>query len=91
MDTRNIILATALSIGILLVWSVYFAPPPVLNEPITSELSESSDSNEIDSDLGLGSLDESIDIIEENEIYLFRIVFLTQTELRLILQEFLVR
>ncbi len=68
MDTRNIILATALSIGILLVWSVYFAPPPVLNEPITSELSESSDSNEIDSDLGLGSLDESIDIIEENEI-----------------------
>ena len=68
MDTRNIILATALSIGILLVWSVYFAPPPVLNEPITSELSESSDSNEIDSDLGLGSLDESIDIIGENEI-----------------------
>jgi YidC/Oxa1 family membrane protein insertase len=68
MDTRNIILATALSIGILLVWSVYFAPPPVLNEPITSELSESSDSNKIDSDLGLGSLDESIDIIEENEI-----------------------
>ena len=68
MDTRNIILATALSIGILLVWSVYFAPPPVLNEPITSELSESSDSNEIDSDLGLGSLDESINIIEENEI-----------------------
>tara|TARA_E500000331_G_scaffold290647_1_gene286784 strand:- start:272 stop:1990 length:1719 start_codon:yes stop_codon:yes gene_type:complete len=68
MDTRNIILATALSIGILLVWSVYFAPPPVLNEPITSELSESSDSNEIDSDLGLGSLDESTDIIEENEI-----------------------
>ena len=68
MDTRNIILATALSIGILLVWSVYFAPPPALNEPITSELSESSDSNEIDSDLGLGSLDESIDIIEENEI-----------------------
>ncbi len=68
MDTRNIILATALSIGILLVWSVYFAPPPVLNEPTTSELSESSDSNEIDSDLGLGSLDESIDIIEENEI-----------------------
>ena len=68
MDTRNIILATALSIGILLVWSVYFAPPPVLNEPITSELSESSESNEIDSDLGLGSLDESIDIIEENEI-----------------------
>ena len=68
MDTRNIILATTLSIGILLVWSVYFAPPPVLNEPITSELSESSDSNEIDSDLGLGSLDESIDIIEENEI-----------------------
>ena len=68
MDTRNIILATALSIGILLVWSVYFAPPPVLNEPITSELSESSDSNEIDSDLGLGSLDESIEIIEENEI-----------------------
>ncbi|MDC3111023.1 membrane protein insertase YidC [Pelagibacteraceae bacterium] len=68
MDTRNIILATALSIGILLVWSVYFAPPPVLNEPITSELSENSDSNEIDSDLGLGSLDESIDIIEENEI-----------------------
>ena len=68
MDTRNIILATALSIGILLVWSVYFAPPPVLNEPITSELSESSDSNEIDSDLGLGSLDESMDIIEENEI-----------------------
>ena len=68
MDTRNIILATALSIGILLVWSVYFAPPPVLNAPITSELSESSDSNEIDSDLGLGSLDESIDIIEENEI-----------------------
>jgi len=68
MDTRNIILATALSIGILLVWSVYFAPPPVLNEPITSELSESSDSNEIDSDLGLGSLDESTDIIEENKI-----------------------
>ena len=68
MDTRNIILATALSIGILLVWSVYFAPPPVLNKPITSELSESSDSNEIDSDLGLGSLDESTDIIEENEI-----------------------
>ena len=68
MDTRNIILATALSIGILLVWSVYFAPPPVLNEPITSELSESSDSNEIGSDLGLGSLDESTDIIEENEI-----------------------
>ena len=68
MDTRNIILATALSKGILVVWSVYFAPPPVLNEPITSELSESSDSNEIDSDLGLGSLDESTDIIEENEI-----------------------
>ena len=68
MDTRNIILATALSIGILLVWSVYFAPPPVLNEPNTTELSKSSDSNEIDSDLGLGSLDESIDIIEENEI-----------------------
>ena len=68
MDTRNIILATALSIGILLVWSVYFAPPPVLNEPITSELSESSGSNEIDSDLGLGSLDESTDIIEENKI-----------------------
>jgi len=68
MDTRNIILATALSIGILLVWSVYFAPPPVLNEPITTELSESSDSNGIDSDLGLGSLDESLDIIEENEI-----------------------
>ena len=65
MDTRNIILATALSVGILLLWSVYFAPPPIPNEIPTTQQSENI---EKDDDLGLGSLEDTLEIIEEDEV-----------------------
>ena len=65
MDTKNIILATALSVGILLLWSVYFDPPMIPEEATTIEQSEVTNS---ESNLGLGTLDESLKIIEEPEM-----------------------
>jgi YidC/Oxa1 family membrane protein insertase len=65
MDTKNIILATALSVGILLLWSVYFDPPMIPEEAKTIEQSEVTNS---ESNLGLGTLDESLKIIEEPEM-----------------------
>jgi len=65
MDTKNIILATALSVGILLLWSVYFDPPMILEEATTIEQSEVTNS---ESNLGLGTLDESLKVIEEPEM-----------------------
>ncbi len=65
MDTKNIILATALSVGILLLWSVYFDPPMIPEETATIQQSEVANS---ESNLGLGTLDESLKIIEEPEM-----------------------
>ena len=65
MDTKNIILATALSVGILLLWSVYFDPPIIPEETATIQQSEVANS---ESNLGLGTLDESLKIIEEPEM-----------------------
>ena len=61
MDTKNVILATALSVGILLLWSFYFEPPVVPQESI--QQTDTANSN-----LGLGTLDEELKIIEEPEM-----------------------
>ena len=53
MDTKNIILATALSVGILLLWSVYFDPPMIPEETATIHQSEVANS---ESNLRLGTL-----------------------------------
>jgi YidC/Oxa1 family membrane protein insertase len=63
MDTKNVILATALSVGILLLWSFYFEPPVVPQESIQQTDTANSNSN-----LGLGTLDEELKIIEEPEM-----------------------
>ena len=65
MDTRNVILATALSIGILLLLSVFFQPPIAPEQTINNQQSEEVNPT---ADLGLGSLDESLEIVEEPEM-----------------------
>mgnify|MGYP001160840255 FL=1 len=65
MDTRNVILATALSIGILLLWSVFFQPPIAPEQTINNQQSEEVNPT---TDLGLGSLDETLQIVEEPEM-----------------------
>ncbi len=65
MDTKNVILATALSVGILLLWSFYFEPPVIPQESTQQTDTTNSNSN---SSLGLGTLDEELKIIEEPEM-----------------------
>ena len=55
MDTKNVILATALSVGILLLWSFYFEPPV-----IPQESTQQTDTTNSNSSLGLGTLDEEL-------------------------------
>jgi YidC/Oxa1 family membrane protein insertase len=69
MDTKNVILATALSVGILLLWSFYFEPPVIPQESTQQTDTTNSNSNSnSNSSLGLGTLDEELKIIEEPEM-----------------------
>ena len=85
MDTRNVILATALSIGILLLWSVFFQPPITPEQTINNQQSEEVNPT---ADLGLGSLDESLQLLKSQKCYLLMTASQTPQELKLILQEF---
>ncbi|MGY9025661.1 MAG: membrane protein insertase YidC [Candidatus Pelagibacterales bacterium] len=55
MDTKNIILASVLSVGILLLWSIFVEQPVAVDDTIKIQQTESSN---IQSDSSLDSLDQ---------------------------------
>ena len=40
MESKNLILAITLSVGILLIWSILFEAPPIENSSISNQATE---------------------------------------------------
>ena len=71
MESKNLILAITLSVGILLIWSILFEAPPIEDSRIDNQTTEiKKENNNKDSELDFNSFDVGeTAIISSEEIF----------------------
>ena len=68
MESKNLILAITLSVGILLIWSILFEAPPIENSSISNQATEiKKEESKKETDLDFNSFDIGETIVNSSE------------------------